>query len=174
MILVYKVHTHGRPPFTLPATPPVTQIFSHSPTQTLSEVKMPNPSQPGYMANCSTWHALFAILIHMTSKIAPREFFGPQTIPAASATNIMYDKNRYQKVPGEGMRFSLPSSTYLPKTRITTYLSLIWFRPGNKHCFSFHDLLQQHFQLSWSLRHHYRFTFRTSTYCSRPRSCWHQ
>ena len=38
--------THGRPPFTLPATLPVTRIFSHYPTRTLPEVKKPYPSQP--------------------------------------------------------------------------------------------------------------------------------
>ena len=47
MLLVYKVYTHGRPPFTLPATLPVTRIFSHCPTRTLPEVKKPYPSQPG-------------------------------------------------------------------------------------------------------------------------------
>ena len=78
--------------------------------------------------------------------------FGPQTMSVASATNIMYDKNRYQKVPGEGTRFSHPASTYLPKTRITTYLIvMIRIQAGHKHCFSFHDLLQQYFQLLWSL-----------------------
>ena len=34
-------------PFTLPATLPVTRIFSHYPTRTLPEVKKPYPSQPG-------------------------------------------------------------------------------------------------------------------------------
>ena len=43
--------THGRPPFTLPATLPVTRIFSHYPTRTLPEVKKPYPSQPAY--HCS-------------------------------------------------------------------------------------------------------------------------
>ena len=33
-------------PFTLPATLPVTRIFSHYPTRTLPEVKKPYPSQP--------------------------------------------------------------------------------------------------------------------------------
>ena len=48
MLLVYKVYTHGRPPFTLPATLPVTRIFSHYPTRTLPEVKKPYPSQPAH------------------------------------------------------------------------------------------------------------------------------
>ena len=39
-------NTHGRPPFTLPATLPVTRIFPHYPTRTLPEVKKPYPSQP--------------------------------------------------------------------------------------------------------------------------------
>ena len=39
-------NTHGRPPFTLPATLPVTRIFSHYPTRTLPEIKNPSPSQP--------------------------------------------------------------------------------------------------------------------------------
>ena len=46
MLLVYEVYTHGRPPFTLPATLPVTRIFFHYPTRTLPEVKKPYPSQP--------------------------------------------------------------------------------------------------------------------------------
>ena len=33
-------------PFTLPATLPVTRIFSYYPTLTLPEVKKPYPSQP--------------------------------------------------------------------------------------------------------------------------------
>ena len=35
-------------PFTLPATLPVTRIFSHYPTRTLPEVKKPYPSQPDH------------------------------------------------------------------------------------------------------------------------------
>ena len=38
-------HRNWRP-FTLPATLPVTRIFSHYPTRTLPEVKKPYPSQP--------------------------------------------------------------------------------------------------------------------------------
>ena len=34
-------NTHGRPPFTLPATLPVALIFPHYPTPTLPEVKKP-------------------------------------------------------------------------------------------------------------------------------------
>ena len=40
--------THRRPPFTLPATLPVTRIFFYYPTRTLPEVKKPYPSQPAY------------------------------------------------------------------------------------------------------------------------------
>ena len=41
-------NTHGRPPFTLPATLPVTRIFFYYPTRTLPEVKKTYPSQPGH------------------------------------------------------------------------------------------------------------------------------
>ena len=69
--------------------------------------------------------------------------FSPQTMPAAPATNIMYEKN--QKVPGEGMKFSPPPTTYL-RFRFRIHA-------GNKHCFSFRDPLQH----SWSLlqQHHF-------------------
>ena len=46
-------------PFTLPATLPVTRIFSHYPTRTLPEVKKPYPSQPaweGEKSNNTVWH----------------------------------------------------------------------------------------------------------------------
>ena len=40
-------------PFTLPATLPVTRIFSHYPTRTLTEVKKPYPSQPDSGTHCT-------------------------------------------------------------------------------------------------------------------------
>ena len=40
--------THGRPPFTLPATLPTTRIFSHFPTRTQPEVKKPYLSGPAH------------------------------------------------------------------------------------------------------------------------------
>ena len=47
-------------PFTLPATLPVTRIFSHYPTRTLPEVKKPYPSQPGWEGSVWTgaWRGL--------------------------------------------------------------------------------------------------------------------
>ena len=44
-MLGYKT-THWQSPITLPTTRPITRIFFHNPTRTLTEVKKPYPSRP--------------------------------------------------------------------------------------------------------------------------------
>ena len=109
MLLVYKVYTHGRPPFTLPATLPVTRIFSHYPTRTLPEVKKPYPSQPASNPSFLSSSLLLRFYPH------PR----PEAFSIISSFRVAQVMTRAENIVVEGIYRSRGNNSNILKKNIS-------------------------------------------------------
>ena len=85
--------THRRPPYTLPATLPVTRIFFYYPTRTLPEVKKPYPSQPGQETIFKSTANTHKIFISVGGLVHQAEFFMDEVLNNARPDLCECDAN---------------------------------------------------------------------------------